>query len=65
MKKALNVSKKAYNKMSRDGLKHVQDNYSFKNYIEGWIDVMDGIVEKHGSWETRKNYNRWQLLEVA
>jgi len=65
MKKALNVSKKAYNKMSRDGLKHVQDNYSFKNYIEGWIDVMDGIVEKHGSWETRKNHSRWQLLEVA
>jgi glycosyltransferase involved in cell wall biosynthesis len=65
LKKALNVSKKAYNKMSREGLKHVQDNYSFKNYIEGWIDVMDGIVEKHGSWETRKNYNRWQLLEVA
>jgi len=26
---------------------------------------MDSIVEKYGSWETRKGYDRWHLLEVA
>ena len=28
-------------------------------------EVVDEIVEKHGSWETRQNYKRWHLLEVA
>jgi len=26
---------------------------------------MDEFIEKHGSYETRKNYKRWHLLEVA
>jgi glycosyltransferase involved in cell wall biosynthesis len=65
LKKALNVSKKAYNKMSANGIKHVKNNYNFKKYQQGWVDIMDSIVEKHGSWETRSGYKRWHLLEVA
>jgi len=65
LKKALTISKKAYNKMSREGLEHVKNNYSFKGFVESWVEVMDDIVERHGSWENRKNHNRWQLLEVA
>ena len=44
---------------------HVKNNYSFENYQKKWIEVMDEIVEKYGSWDTRKNYDRWHLLEVA
>ena len=65
LKKALNISKKAYNKMSVGGIEHVKNNYNFKNYQEEWVNLMDSIVEKHGSWETRKGYKRWHLLEVA
>tara|TARA_Y100000034_G_scaffold86302_1_gene103506 strand:- start:3359 stop:4642 length:1284 start_codon:yes stop_codon:yes gene_type:complete len=65
LKKALNVSKKAYNKMSIEGIEHVKNNYNFEKYEQGWIEIMDSIVEKHGSWETRKGYDRWHLLEVA
>mgnify|MGYP003144256397 CR=1 FL=1 len=65
LKKAINVSKKAYNKMSTGGIEYVKNNYSFKQYEEGWVKIMDDIVEKHGSWKTRKIYDRWQLLEVA
>ena len=65
LKKALNVSKKAYNKMSVGGIEHVKNNYNFKNYQEEWVNLMDSIVEKYGSWETRKGYKRWHLLEVA
>jgi glycosyltransferase involved in cell wall biosynthesis len=65
LKKAINVSSKAYKKMSIGGLKHIENNYSFKIFEEKWIKLMDEIVEKHGSWETRKNYKRWHLLEVA
>ena len=46
-------------------LQHVKDNYSFEKFEQSWINLIDEIVEKHGSWETRKNYDRWTLLEVA
>jgi len=65
LKKAMNWSPKAYDKMSRQGLNHVKKNYSFESYQERWIEAIDEIVEKHGSWGTRKNYDRWHLLEVA
>lgn len=65
LKKALNVSSKAYKKMSTGGIKHVKDNYSFEQLTNGWIDVMDNFIEANGSWDTRNNYQRWHLLEVA
>jgi len=40
----------------------VQINSELLNYY--W-HLGDEIVEKHGSWGTRKNYHRWHLLEVA
>jgi len=65
MKKALKCSKKAYQSMSNGGLKHVEENYSFEDFENKWVETMDKIVEKHGSWETRKNYDRWHLWEIA
>jgi len=65
LKKAMNWSPKAYKKMSAQGMAHVRNNYSFKSYQERWVKLMDEIVEKHGSWETRRCYDRWHLLEVA
>ena len=65
MKKALKVSPKAYKKMSEEGHKHVMKNYNFEQYEKRWVDEMDSIVETFGSWETRKGYDRWHLMEVA
>ena len=65
LKKALNASPKAYKKMSDGGRKHVIENYNFEDYEKNWIRIMDEIIEKHGSWETRRGYKRWHLMEVA
>jgi len=65
LKKALNISDAKYNKMSKLGMQHVNKNYNFEKFGEKWIKLMDSIVEKHGSWENRKIYNRWHLMEVA
>lgn len=65
LKKTLSWSPKAYAKMSRLGIKHVKENYNFEQYEKRWIGLMDEIVEKHGSWDTRVGYKRWHLLEVA
>jgi len=63
--KALNIGEKAYKKMSILARDHVRSNYNFENYEKRWIKLMDDIVEKHGSWNNRKIYRRWHLMEVA
>ena len=65
LKGALKLRQKTYKKMSIQGREHVKNNYNFEQYEKGWVKIMDEIVEKHGSWETRRGYDRWHLLEVA
>jgi glycosyltransferase involved in cell wall biosynthesis len=65
LKKAVNISPKAYKKMSIQGREHVKANYSFEKFKQNWIECIDSVVEKNGSWENRKNYDRWHLMEVA
>ena len=65
LKKALKINPKTYKKMSIQGRKHVADNYNFEKFEKKWIETMDNIVEKHGSWDTRQEHKRWHLMEVA
>ena len=39
--------------------------YNFDKFVKNWVEIFDEFHEKHGSWETRKNYENWQLLEVV
>ena len=63
--KALRINSKTYKKMSEGGIKHVNKNYNFESYEKKWIELMDEIIEKYGSWDNRVDYKRWHLLEVA
>ena len=63
--KALKCSKKSYEKMSQAGMKHVRENYNFEDFENSWIKKIDDVTQKYGSWNTRKQYNRWTLKEVA
>ena len=65
LKKAIKTSAKTYKKFSLEGRQHVRENYNFELYEKRWVELMDEIVEKHGSWETRRGYKRWHLMEVA
>ena len=46
------------------GRQHVAVNYSFDKFKKTWINLVDSIVENHGSWENRKNYKSWDLREI-
>jgi len=63
--KALKLTKKRYDNMAKLGRQHVLDNYNFENYEKQWVQIMDDFIEKNGSWENRKNFQPWCLLEVA
>jgi len=65
LKKALRASAKSYKKMSLQGMQHVRENYNFETFENNWVELMDRVVEEHGSWDTRKNYQTWHLMEVA
>ena len=59
------MNSKTYKKMSVKGREHVMKNYNFEDYEKNWVKVIDEMMEKHGSWENRKGYKRWHLMEVA
>jgi len=63
--KALKLPKTKYKKMSEGGMEHIKNNFSFELFENQWVKFMDKVVEESGSWETRKNYKRWHLMEVA
>ena len=65
MNKALKCSKKAYNNMSELGMQHIETNYNFEDFEKAWVTKIDEIMEENGSWDTRKNYARWELKEIA
>ena len=60
-----NMPKKERKELGKKGRDYVLKNYNFDNFTEEWIKVFDEVHEKHGSWEDRKNYKNWQLVEVA
>ena len=47
------------------GRQHVEKNYSFDKYCQGWIDIMLAVHEKYGSWDDRQDYKPWDFKEVS
>jgi glycosyltransferase involved in cell wall biosynthesis len=50
--------------LGQEGREHVLKNYAFENYQSQWVELMDGVHERHGSWENRKIYSPWKLTKV-
>ncbi len=46
------------------GRNHVVENYNFQNFKKSWVNLVDSIIEEHGSWETRKGYKSWEIMEI-
>ena len=51
--------------LGKKGAAHVHKNYNFKDYQDKWVKIIDDIVERHGSWGTRKGYKSWEIKEIA
>tara|TARA_Y100000034_G_scaffold6291_1_gene6910 strand:+ start:280 stop:1608 length:1329 start_codon:yes stop_codon:yes gene_type:complete len=60
-----NMSPKERETMGDLGREHVAKNYNFEDFKKNWVDLMLEIHETNGSHDTRKGYDKWQLLEVA
>jgi glycosyltransferase involved in cell wall biosynthesis len=64
MVKMYDMSPKERAKLGKKGRAHVTKNYNFDNFKSTWVDTMTEIHEDNGSWETRKNYNSWESIEL-
>ena len=46
------------------GRNHVIKNYNFNSFKKQWVNLVDSIMERHGSWETREGYQSWEIKEI-
>ena len=47
------------------GRAHVLKNYSLTQFADRWDEILSGVHERYGSWDTRKEYKSWEFLEIA
>ena len=64
MEKIYKMTKKERAILGKKGRGHVLKNYNFKDFKKTWVDVMTEIHEEEGSWETRKDIQRWVIKEI-
>ena len=64
MVKMFEKSKEERERLGERGLQHVLMNYNFDNFQDQWVKTIDDICEKYGSWDTRKHYQAWKMVEI-
>jgi len=51
-------------KIGELGREHVLKNYNYKDFCKSWDGLLRSINDRYGSWDTRRNYKAWELIEV-
>ena len=64
LNKMYNMSKEDRDHLGKRGVQHVLMNYNFEKFQNKWVEVIDSVCDKYGSWDTRKGYERWKLMEI-
>ena len=62
--KIYNATPAEREEMGAKGTEHIKENYNFDKTLKRWDKLLTDIHEKHGSWENRKIYKKWELEEV-
>jgi len=64
MEKLYNMTPAERQELGKKGAAHVDKNYNFKNFQDRWVNLMLEIHEKYGSWDSRKNYDCWEIIDL-
>jgi glycosyltransferase involved in cell wall biosynthesis len=64
LEKIYNMTKEERTEMGMRGKNHVDKNYNFKEYVVKWDVLLKDIHSRYGSWDSRKEYKNWKILEV-
>ena len=60
MQKMYDAGRDGRAKIGQQAKKHVSKNFNFEDFNNSWVELMSSIYEKHGSRETRKDYQSWR-----
>jgi len=60
-----NMTPKERDEMGQAGIEHIKKNYSFEKFQNTWNELIDDIINRLGSWDTRKGYKAWEIKEVS
>ena len=64
MEKIYNLSPGDRRELGKKGVAHVSNKYNFENFKNRWVELMLEVHEKYGSWDTRKGYDRWEVIDL-
>jgi glycosyltransferase involved in cell wall biosynthesis len=64
MLEIFNMSEEERENLGKAGQEHVSKNYNFTTLANKWPILLEEIHLEMGSWETRKGYQPWELIEV-
>jgi glycosyltransferase involved in cell wall biosynthesis len=64
MKQMMETTEKQRTKMGKDAKKYLEKNYNYLGLLDRWDELLTDIHEEHGSWDTRKGYDRWSLKQI-
>ena len=65
MVKIFEMTREERRELGSKGRQHVLDNFGFDLFGERWVEAVDKIIDKNGSWETRQNYKGWSFKEIG
>ena len=65
MKEMYDLTSEERTRLGDLGISHVEKNYNFDTFTKDWVELVEKIENKYGSWDNRKEYSPWQLLEVS
>ena len=64
LKKLYEMGPEKREKLGELGMKHIEKNYNFQKTLEKWDALLKDVHERHGSWENRKNYKKWEMFTL-
>ena len=65
LKKMLFMKEEERMEMGAQGRAHVLANYNFQNYVKQWDETLTMVHDEFGSWDTRKGYKSWRIIEAV
>lgn len=64
MEKMYNMTQEERSEMGQMGRQHVTTKYNREKIMKKWDELFTQVYDEMGSWENRKNYKAWELIEV-
>lgn len=64
LKEIYNMTNDQRKLLGMRGRQHVVKNYNFNKFNKDWVNLVDSIIESRGSWESRTNYQSWEMREI-